>query len=218
MTIHTFGHSTLPEEAGQKLLRDNDISTLIDVRSHPTSKWPQWRLEALSLWNASNCGIEYRWWPELGGWDKRHLPLADQMAKYGVDVPVYARGKFPKQRIGVLKPGCSCGGSDRPSWTNQGLWDYQFFMTLPEFDRRLDQLIAEFDNPDKHCAIMCCELLWWKCHRSMIADRLANLDVPCIHLQPKLTPHVRALGNRLERYHPDVAAHWAEVDNAAVRN
>lgn len=215
MTIFTFGHSTLEGPAGAKLLRDNGIKLLIDVRSHPTSKWEQWRKENMEKTSPRKRGwllkegLKYEWWPELGGWDARHLPLAPKMECYGVDVPTYAKGKFPKQRIGKDKPGCGCGPlfGDKPSWTNQGLWDYQFFMTLPEFKDGLTRLML-FDGPDDHCAIMCCELLWWKCHRSMIADALAFFQMEAQHLQPKATPHFKALGNRLERYHPDVLATW----------
>ena len=203
--IYTFGHSTMSAEDGAKLLSDHGIGTLIDVRSHPTSKWPQWRIEELRSFE-KRFGIEYVWWPQLGGWDERHLPLAEKFECVGVDIPVYAKGKFPKQRIGKDKALCDCEG---PSWTNQGLWDYQFFMTLPEFRGALEVLMR-FNDPDVHCAIMCCELLWWKCHRSMIADCLAYFKVPTIHLQPKTTPHFNALGNRIERYHTDVTTAWDE--------
>lgn len=353
MTIYTFGHSTLEGPKGAELLRQHGIKVLIDVRSHPTSKWKQWRKGTMEdTGRPRHHGwlrkekIRYLWWPELGGWDVRHLPEAPKFECYGVDIPTYAKGKFPKQRIaanrsmgtdprcpshgyssskvsgnpsasrdgkatltgsrissefpsdGASHPrlrgqsagrktvshrskrtdphnepelplaslpdargqdrsaaggrpgsrytpqpastymactpaddsprssgtdqsdgaGCTCctgrfslvdpiTGEPRPQWTSVGLWDYQFFMTLPEFKDGLTKLML-YDDPNDHCAIMCCELLWWKCHRSMIADCLAFFGVEATHIQPKLTVHQNALGNRLERYHPDVIATW----------
>ena len=40
-------------------------------------------------------------------------------------------------------------------------------------------------------AIMCAEVLWWRCHRRLIADVLVSLDVPVVHLRDERTaePH-----------------------------
>lgn len=210
--IYTFGHSTLSEPAALEVLRGK-VTTVIDVRSHPGSKWPQFNRENLQRW-LPEAGVGYEWWPELGGWDRRHLPLAEEMSVHGVDLPVYARGKFPKQRIGKSffpDPGQAVQevlpGIVRPYWNNQGLWDYEWFMSLDEFLDGADRLVERGAKED--VAIMCCEVLWWKCHRSMVADYLAFKGVEAIHLQPKVTPHSKALGNRLDRYEPEVRAKWS---------
>ena len=43
----------------------------------------------------------------------------------------------------------------------------------------------------QRCAIMCAELLWWQCHRSMIADDLALHGWQVVHIlgPGKLAPH-----------------------------
>lgn len=207
--IYTIGHSTLSKEAFLKNLRG--VPILIDVRSHPTSRWEQFRKEELEQW-LPESNVRYEWWPELGGWDKRHLGLADEMAEHGVDVACYARGKFPKQRIAVSTlpktesefrqetlPCC------KPEWTNVGLRDYSFFMTLSEFMDGARELLERGEKED--VAICCCEGAWFRCHRSMIADWLVWAGSDCVHL-PGKKPHSQSIGNRLERYEEYVISAW----------
>lgn len=206
MAIYTVGHSTLDKEAFLKLVEP--VATVIDVRSHPTSRWEQFRKEELEQW-LPDAGVGYEWWPELGGWTKRHLGLADAMEERLVDVRAYARGKFPKQRIGKNFPHPDQNElplEGRPTWYNQGLWDYSWFMALPEFVEGAERLIERGRTED--VGILCCECLWWKCHRSMIADYLCFRGADAVHLQPQLKAHSKALGNRLERYHPDIVKAW----------
>ncbi|MFI8306212.1 DUF488 family protein [Streptomyces sp. NPDC085927] len=69
--IHTVGHSTRDFDAVLKLLRNNDITCLVDVRSYPSSrKYPQWNQAAII--DALPSDIGYRWIAELGG--RRHTP------------------------------------------------------------------------------------------------------------------------------------------------
>jgi uncharacterized protein (DUF488 family) len=53
-------------------------------------------------------------------------------------------------------------------------------------------------------AVMCAEILWWRCHRRLIADVLALLDVPVMHIRDattadahRLTPPARIIRGRL---------------------
>ena len=198
--IYTVGHSTMSQELFLGLTKDLDV--LMDVRSHPTSKWPQFRMENMS----SYLGNRYKWEPRLGGWDKQHINLVDDFSKYHVDILAYTKGKFPKQRIDPkIKEGIE---EDRPHWYNQGLWDYQFFMTLPEFIDGADELIER--SKSINIGICCCECLWWCCHRSMISDYLFYKGVEAVHLQPKTTLHSKVISNRIERYHPDVLSIWGK--------
>ncbi|MEF9902251.1 DUF488 domain-containing protein [Streptomyces sp. P9-A2] len=69
--IHTVGHSTHDFDTVLKMLRNNDITCLVDVRSYPSSrKYPQWNQAAII--DALPSGIGYRWIAELGG--RRHTP------------------------------------------------------------------------------------------------------------------------------------------------
>lgn len=67
--IYTVGHSTRDFDEMLTMLRNNEITCLVDVRAFPSStKFPQWNHSAII--NALPPGIEYRWIPKLGG--RRH--------------------------------------------------------------------------------------------------------------------------------------------------
>ncbi|MER7788092.1 DUF488 domain-containing protein [Streptomyces sp. NPDC097640] len=69
--ICTVGHSTRDFGEMLAILRNHEISHLVDVRSFPSSrKFPQWNQSAIIA--ALPPDIEYRWIPKLGG--RRHTP------------------------------------------------------------------------------------------------------------------------------------------------
>jgi len=199
--IYTIGHSTHDPEQFFKIAGGR-FTTLIDVRSHPTSRWPWWDHAMCERWLPFKH-IKYEWCPALGGWNVRHAEWAPHFDGFGVDIRPYTKGKFPKQRIAdnieVL---------NGPRWTNVGLRDYSFFMTLPEFINSANHLAERIDN----IAIMCAEAHWWRCHRSMISDYLWFKGVDSYHIMsPRVaTPHSQVVGNRLERYEPVVLRAWGE--------
>lgn len=66
-TIYTVGHSTLDFDSFVSLLDKHDIELLADIRSYPGSRrHPQFGKEAMSS-ALCGCGINYRWFPDLGG-------------------------------------------------------------------------------------------------------------------------------------------------------
>lgn len=232
--IYTVGHSTLSEEDFLDLIEPLD--QIWDIRSHPGSKWPQFNKEYLETFLPAH-NIEYNWEPRLGGWSSEYTHYHDEYNKYNVDVAIYSHPKFPKQRIakdwthksldhplcpvhGCYQPTsispdiCTCVElrknkeiyKEFPYWSNVGLWDFQWFMTLNEFMQGADFLIDAGQHTN--IGIMCCELTWWRCHRSMVADYLHVMGVDAVHLQPKETQHSQILSNRLDRYHPEVLAIW----------
>lgn len=69
--ICTVGHSTRDFAEMLTMLRNNEITCLVDVRSFPSSKkFPQWNQAAII--DALPADIGYRWIPRLGG--RRHTP------------------------------------------------------------------------------------------------------------------------------------------------
>lgn len=204
MTIFGVGHSTHTRDEFLPLVQGIDL--VLDVRSHPTSRWEWWRKEQTEKWLPA-AGVQYLWAPHLGGWATQDVEqYSAPMAAVGVDVRAYAHGVFPKQRIGEPRPGT---GPGQPSWTNQGLYDYAWFMTTTRFRATLDQLAADYGRgSDARVALMCAEALWWKCHRSMIADALwFRHGILMRHLKPRapkaahisrFTDHM--IGDRIARY------------------
>lgn len=218
--IFSIGHSTLDEASFLKALRGR-VSTVIDVRSHPTSRWPQFHKESLEKW-LPESGVSYEWDPRLGGWDKRHLPLADAMVGHGVDVACYARGKFPKQRIAAKilladehGPALGAPSDSKPVWTSQGLYDFSWFMSLPEFVSGALALRTRGETED--VAIMCCEGPWYKCHRSMISDFLVYAGSDALHL-PGKKMHSQMIGNRIQRYDDEIVSIWKDLISPDVES
>ena len=69
--VSTIGHSTREFAELLGMLRRNEVTYLVDVRSYPTSRtFPQWNREAII--DALPEDIGYRWAPKLGG--RRHTP------------------------------------------------------------------------------------------------------------------------------------------------
>ncbi|MFF9094050.1 DUF488 family protein [Streptomyces sp. NPDC014776] len=69
--ICTIGHSTRDVDELVRMLRENDVTCLADVRSFPSSrKYPQWNQATLAAALPSDIG--YRWIPRLGG--RRYTP------------------------------------------------------------------------------------------------------------------------------------------------
>ncbi len=73
--VLTIGHSTRDFDEVLAMLRANGVSTLVDVRSYPSSrKFPQWNQDAIT--DALPADIGYRWIRDLGG--RRHTPAGVQ--------------------------------------------------------------------------------------------------------------------------------------------
>ena len=202
--IYTIGHSTLSKEEFLKTIES--VDTVVDIRSHPTSKWTQFYKEEMEEWLPKN-GIQYEWNPKLGGWTQRHLKFEKKFTRHGVDISVYASGKFPKQHIAKTMT-----KSDRLTWYNQGLYDFSWFMTLRSFMRAVDEIIVR-SKLGERIGIMCAELLWWRCHRSMVADYLTFIGADPIHLQPELVHHSDVIGSRLDRYDPRILKKWTNYNS-----
>ncbi|MEM5794046.1 MAG: DUF488 domain-containing protein [Candidatus Aenigmatarchaeota archaeon] len=60
---------------------------------------------------------------------------------------------------------------------------YENFSKSKEFSETIKKLLEIADN--KTTAILCAELLWWRCHRRYIANRLAILGHQVIHIFDK---------------------------------
>lgn len=215
MSIYTLGHSKWTQAQFLAILTEVQKLSgrplgIVDVRSHPTSKWEWFHLESMSNW-LRGAGFQYVWLPYLGGWDERHADLAEQFAPRGVDVAAYTNGKFPKQRIAL-------GKTEYPllkAWTNQGLYDYSWFMSLGEFFTGI-RILQRLDTFEFDPVLVCAEVLWWKCHRSMIADHLGFHGESVVHLTPRerrdgtfaLTKQVHDWVGRIDRYEPEIIQAW----------
>jgi uncharacterized protein (DUF488 family) len=99
-------------------------------------------------------------------------PLAESLAKVGID---YHH---------LLK----LGGRRRPrpdsrntAWRNEAFRGYADYMESEAFGEGIKSLIDVARN--KRVAIMCAEAVWWRCHRSLIADYLKAHGHEVLHIQ-----------------------------------
>lgn len=79
------------------------------------------------------------------------------------------------------------GGRRRPTsnsknmaWKNASFRAYADHLESEEFKEGIEGLLE--DATTKRTAVMCAEALWWRCHRSLIADFLKANGVDVVHI------------------------------------
>jgi hypothetical protein len=148
---HRTGEST--DKAGLARARHQVIASQVkrlwDVRSYPSSRWEWFRRDRMEEW-LPEAEVEYRWVPALGGRREPRRGNARETARPAAQEPL------------------------PPAWHEKGFSSYQWHMTTEEFLAAADELAELGGRLD--VAIMCAEGVWWRCHRSMIADRLRRYD------------------------------------------
>jgi len=171
MRIWTIGHSTRAIDEFISLLKENEIKLLADVRAWPGSKrYPQFNKDALAE-SLTAHGIRYEHFPELGG----------------------KRKSKPDSR--------------NTAWRNASFRGYADYMETEQFQKGVERLLAfarsdglgsrrnERDGGEavipSAIAIMCAEAVWWRCHRSLIADYLKARGMEVLHVlgANKIEPH-----------------------------
>ena len=70
--------------------------------------------------------------------------------------------------------------SPNVAWHNTSFRGYADYMSSPEFAQGLIQLLELASKV--RTAIMCAEAVWWRCHRSMIADALSVRGIKVMHI------------------------------------
>ena len=70
--------------------------------------------------------------------------------------------------------------SKNTAWQNEGFRGYADYTETEEFEQGIERLLDLAKK--KRTAIMCAEALWWRCHRSLIADVLKVRGVEVIHI------------------------------------
>lgn len=74
-------------------------------------------------------------------------------------------------------------------WENASFRGYADYMETEQFREGVDRLLEIATA--KRLAVMCSEAVWWRCHRSMIADELVARGISVEHImgQGKLAAH-----------------------------
>jgi uncharacterized protein (DUF488 family) len=66
------------------------------------------------------------------------------------------------------------------AWQNAGFRGYADYMQTAAFEKAIKELLEVASN--SRTAIMCAEAVWWRCHRSLIADYLKAKEVEVVHI------------------------------------
>jgi uncharacterized protein (DUF488 family) len=70
--------------------------------------------------------------------------------------------------------------SANTAWRNPSFRGYADYMQTAPFARGLDELLGL--ALDRRTSLMCAEAVWWRCHRSMIADALKAHGLRVLHI------------------------------------
>jgi uncharacterized protein (DUF488 family) len=73
--------------------------------------------------------------------------------------------------------------SRNTNWRNESFRGYADYMETREFGAALAELARE--ALASRCAIMCAESLWWRCHRSLIADAFKTCGTTVWNIGPE---------------------------------
>ena len=129
--------------------------------------------------------------------DVRHFPGSRH-------VPQFAREHFEPalvehgygyawfEAVGGRRP--THKGSPNTAWRNASFRGYADYMQTPAFAAGFAALLAYCAR--QRTAIMCAEAVWWRCHRSMLADAMKVRGIEVIHIldarHTKLHPYTSA--------------------------
>ena len=71
--------------------------------------------------------------------------------------------------------------SPNSAWRNASFRGYADYLEDPSFEVGLQRLLT-FAS-ERRCTLMCAEVLWWRCHRALIADVLKLRGVEVLHIR-----------------------------------
>jgi uncharacterized protein (DUF488 family) len=132
--------------------------------------------------NEINLLIDVRAWPGSKRYPQFNRDaLAESLKAHGIRYE-----HFPE--LGGKRK--SRPDSRNTAWRNASFRGYADYMETEQFQRGIERLldVAMESGPT---AIMCAEAVWWRCHRSLIADYLKARGVEVLHIlgTNKVEPH-----------------------------
>jgi uncharacterized protein (DUF488 family) len=80
--------------------------------------------------------------------------------------------------------------SHNTAWRNASFRGYADYMETEQFHKGVQRLL-NFAREGSLITIMCAEAVWWRCHRSLIADYLKSNGIEVMHILDtnKIEPH-----------------------------
>src|SRR5215467_4946113 len=126
--------------------------------------------------------VDVRTWPG----SKRYPQFNKEALAKSLDAHAIRYEHFPE--LGGKRK--STLDSHNTGWRNASFRGYADYMETEQFQRGIERLL---DVAAEHgaTAIMCAEAVWWRCHRSLIADYLKVRGLEVMHIlgAKKVDPH-----------------------------
>ena len=127
--------------------------------------------------------------------DVRRFPGSRRLPHYGGDALAAALGARGIAYCWLP----ALGGRRRPDpaspnlgWRHPAFRAYADHVDTEAFAEGLLELLVLAHG--LRTALMCAEVLWWRCHRRIIADVLVSLGVPVVHIRSALAAESHRLG------------------------
>jgi uncharacterized protein (DUF488 family) len=117
--------------------------------------------------------------------DVRSVPRSRTNPQYNRDVlpETLARSAIRYEHmaaLGGLRARQDVAADVNAFWQNQSFHNFADYALTPPFRSGLARLRAL--GHEGHCAIMCAEAVWWRCHRRIIADYLIAAGETVFHI------------------------------------
>jgi len=159
--------------------------------------------------------------------DVRRIPRSRNNPQYNKDtlpatLNAYAIEYRHIQELGGLRNARPVPRAVNAFWQNESFHNYADYAIGDEFRLGLRQLRGL--GHARQCAIMCAEIVWWRCHRRIIADYLIAAGETVIHIlskgQRQLATSTEALvrcpngtliyplASKIVGYHQDEEKNW----------
>lgn len=115
--------------------------------------------------------------------DVRSLPGSRKFPQFNAEnlaesLPAVGIEYIPFKQLGGRRKASK--DSPHTVWRHPAFRGYADYMDAEDFRKGIDDLLQLARQ--KRTAIMCSEAVWWRCHRSMIADYLKSIGVTVIHI------------------------------------
>lgn len=116
--------------------------------------------------------------------DVRRFPASRRLPQFGAaalerDLAAVEMSYHWLAALGGRRP--PAPGSPNDGWRHPAFRGYADYLATEDFAVGLFDLLML--GAGLRTAIMCAELLWWRCHRRLIADVLVSLGIEVVHIR-----------------------------------
>ncbi len=152
--------------------------------------------------------------------DVRRFPGSRKHPQYGQRALALALGTRGVayewlEALGGRRP--ASADSPNTAWRNAAFRGYADYMASAAFAQGMTQLLELASG--SRTALMCAEAVWWRCHRSLIADALCVRGIEVVHILDArhstvhpMTQPARIVDGRLSYTTPEQTALFAPGD------